>query len=299
MAIRLTIIVACYEMEEQIVNTLDSITPHYQRGIGADECEILLVDNGSAAPLAADVLSRFSNVDYTYIPPAEASASPGRAMNAAARRAQAPMLCLMIDGARMLSPGVLSWGQRLLEAAPDAVVEVRGWHLSPKRTSSAVDLAEMWASEKRRLAEIDWQENGYRLFDIAVASSQTRRGFSGTSAESNCVFLRRELFEQIGGFDERYEAAGGGLMNIDFFARASRAARPLFTLLGEGTFHQTHGGAATGTPKDELGKVLTQWNDESVRLGGASLHQQPVESILAGHVPEECVRWLSSPSANS
>jgi hypothetical protein len=38
----------------------------------------------------------------------------------------------MIDGARMLTLGVLSWGMRLLELAPGAIVEVRGWHLGPK-----------------------------------------------------------------------------------------------------------------------------------------------------------------------
>ena len=40
--------------------------------------------------------------------------------------------------------------------------------------------------------------------------------------------------------DERYAEAGGGLVNLDFYARAAEAADLIWTLLGEGTFHQVH-----------------------------------------------------------
>lgn len=288
----LTVAVVCYHMREQIGNTLRSLLPPYQRNI--DEVEILLIDNGSPEPLAPEAYALSPKISYTYIPPAEARRSPGAALNLAARSPRSSHLCLMIDGARMLSPGVLSWGLRLLELAPHCMVEVRGWHLSPKRTSREMTSEEMWRREQEKLAEIRWLEDGYRLFDIAFPSAQTLGGFSGPTAESNCIFLSRALFEAVGGFDERYSSPGGGLINVHFFAAAAAKASAVFTLLGEGTFHQTHGGAATATPQPEMGKLLDEWQQESDALEGPPRTETRPRTILAGHIPPQCVRWLGA-----
>jgi hypothetical protein len=64
--------------------------------------------------------------------------------------------------------------------------------------------------------------------------------------ESSALFMPRELWRELGGLDERFALPGGGLVNHDLYRRA--CASPgvrLVTLLGEGTFHQFHGGAAT------------------------------------------------------
>lgn len=290
---KLTVIVICYEMHEQVYNTLQSLLPPYQTGVEALDVEILLIDNGSERPLARQTVTLSPQIRYTHIPPREARRSPGAALNAAAQWATAPLLCLMIDGARMLSPGVLSWGLRVCELAPGCIVEVRGWHLSPKRISRTTTAEEMWKREQQVLNEIRWLEDGYRLFDVAVASAQTRMGFAGPTAESNCIFLSRKLFEQIGGFDARYAAPGGGLMNIHFFASAAARAAAVFTLLGEGTFHQAHGGAATGTPTPEMAELLADWRKESAALDGPPLSKAPPRTMLAGHLPSQCVRWLA------
>ena len=45
---------------------------------------------------------------------------------------------------------------------------------------------------------------------------------------------------------------GGGLVNLDFYTRASlRSDVELVQILGEGTFHQFHGGAMTGKKTQE------------------------------------------------
>ena len=290
----LTIAIACYQMREQIGNTLRSLLPPYQRDIADDPIDIVLVDNGSPQPLPPAVYALSTNIFYKYIPPSDARPSPASALNAAVRQSRSSHLCLMIDGARLLSPGVISWGQRILDLAPGAMVEVRGWHLSPKPTDGNTEPEDIWRQEKAALDKIEWLQEGYRLFDIAVASAQTRGGFAGPTAESNCVFLSSSLFDAIGGFDERYAAAGGGLMNVDFFARAAAKASAVFTLLGEGTFHQTHGGAATSTPRPEMRKLLDEWQQESDALSGPPRSQTRPRTILAGHLPPQCVRWLGT-----
>ena len=288
---KLSVVVACYEMAAQIKNTLQSLLPPYQRNISMDEYEIILVDNGSAKMLDEQTQKISANLDYIYLSPNESSPSPGPAMNRAVALSRASLLCLMIDGARLVTPGVLSWGMRLLKLSPRAMVEVRGWHLGPKWQPESIMEGYDSEQECELLESVRWLENGYRLWEIAAATPQTQSGFSARTAESNCIFMSRDLFFEIGGFDERARAPGGGLVNLDFFSRAVAAARCVFTVLGEGTFHQVHGGAATGLSKSKLQEKFRQWRAESETLG--QLIAPEYEFILAGHMPPECANWLA------
>ena len=288
---KLSVVVACYEMAAQIKNTLQSLLPPYQRNISIDEYEIILIDNGSAKMLDEETRKISPNLDYIYLSPNESSPSPAPAMNRGVALARAPRLCLMIDGARLLTPGVLSWGMRLLELSPRAMVEVRGWHLGPKWQPESVMEGYDHEEERRLLQAIGWPENGYRLWEVAASTPQVSRGYADPAPESNCIFLSRDLFFETGGFDERSREPGGGLVNLDFFARAVATAGRVFTLLGEGTFHQVHRGAATGLSKPILEERFKQWRAESEALGQAILPDY--EFILAGHMPRECASWLA------
>jgi hypothetical protein len=278
-------------MAAQIGNTLRSLLPPYQRNVEMSDYEIILMDNGSATILDERARKLSPNLNYVYLSPGEVSPSPARAMNRGVALSRASLLCLMIDGARLLTPGVLSWGMRLLDLAPRAMVEVRGWHLGRKWQPESV--MEGYDSEREResLEGVRWLENGYRLWEIAAATPQTKSGYSAKTAESNCIFMSRDLFCEIGGFDERSRTPGGGLVNLDFFSRAVALADPVFTLLGEGTFHQVHGGAATGLANSELQQKFKQWREESAALGQFILPDY--EFIIAGHMPPECVNWLA------
>ena len=289
---RVSIIVVCYRMPVQINNTLRSLLPPYQRDVTPSDFEVLLVDNGSPEPLAGFSASASPNVNYHFIPPAEAKPSPAEAINQAVARAKSSRLCIMIDGARLVTPGTISWGLRLLDLVPNSLVEIRGWHLGPAWQPESVSQGYDERSERELLEKIRWWENGYRLFEIAAPTPQIRAGLSVPAAESNCVFLKRELFERIGGFDERYAQPGGGFVNLDFYAQAVAAAERVWTVLGEGTFHQVHGGAATGLSKEKLQAALALWRRESEAIRGPMPMIDPVKFVLAGHLPEELLRWL-------
>ena len=86
--------------------------------------------------------------------------------------------------------------------------------------------------------------------------------------------------------------AGGGFVNFDFYARAVTAARQVWTVLGEGTFHQVHDGAATGLATNELDAALTRWTKESEEIRGPLPKLDPTKFVLAGHMPPELTRWL-------
>src|SRR5207247_4958168 len=118
---------------------------------------------------------------------------------------RAPLLCLMIDGARLVTPGVLAWGMRLLKLAPGAIVEVRGWHLGPKWQPESVAEGYSHDIESHLLDQVRRWENGYRLFDISSGSAQTKLGVSHPASESNRLLVSRALFERIDMFDARTE----------------------------------------------------------------------------------------------
>jgi glycosyltransferase involved in cell wall biosynthesis len=290
---KLSVIIVCYEMVAQIRKTLQSLLPPYQRNISVADYEIILIDNGSVKLLDESTRQISPNLKYVYLSPAESSPSPAPAMNRGVALSRAPLLCLMIDGARLVTPGVLSWGIRLLDLSPGAMVEVRGWHLGPKWQPESVMEGYNHELESELLDHVRWSENGYRLFDISSGSAQTKLGVSQPAAESNCLFVSRALFDRLGGFDERYEQPGGGLVNLDFYARAVAAADHVWTLLGEGTFHQVHGGAATSLSLEELRLAINRWKAESSRLRGPLPPIDSAKFILAGHIPKEFQAWLN------
>ena len=105
----------------------------------------------------------------------------------------------------------------------------------------------MWASvEDRLLADTPWEDEGYRLFEISTPAGSWGRGLFGPAGESSSLFCPRSIWDELGGLDERFALPGGGLVNHDLYRRACALHDiELIVLLGEGTFHQYHGGAAT------------------------------------------------------
>jgi hypothetical protein len=145
--------------------------------------------------------------------------------------------------------------------------------------------------ETRLLKSIRWPENGYRLFEISAPAGSSRGGFFGTVREANCLFMPRSLFDEIG-------EPGGSLLNYDFFWRTVAAAGTVFTLLGEGHFHQVHGGAATSLPEGHCTSPRRKrWKEEYERLSRPLSDRPCYHPILAGHVPDECHNWLQLPAA--
>ncbi len=77
---KLSIIVVCYRMQEQIRNTIKSLSPDYQRGVNSRDYEVLLLENSSDQPMEqADIASLPDN--FRHILRIESSVSPAAAIN--------------------------------------------------------------------------------------------------------------------------------------------------------------------------------------------------------------------------
>jgi len=274
------VVVVAYDMARELPRTLRSLSPGYQQGIAADDYEVIVVDNGSPTPVDEAALAALGGqVQVVRVDPAPPS--PAHAANVGAEVARADFVGLLIDGARIASPRVLAHSLLARHVAARPVVGTLGWHLGTTLHANAGEAGYDEAAEDRLLAELDWEHDGYRLFEVATLAESSSRGWFAPMGESNGLFMDAATWRELGGLDERFVLPGGGLANHDFFRRACELdGTQLVVLLGEGTFHQIHGGAATS------GRI--GWDDmhaEYVALRGRPYQPPQNERLYLGTVP--------------
>lgn len=264
---KLSIVVIFFNMQREAARTLESLSPAYQRGVDADDYEVIAVDNGSRQPLDAAAVCAFGP-NFRYHFHDTDSVSPVEAMNYAAGMARGAALAVIVDGARMASPGLVRMSLNALRLSETAFICARAWHLGPDIQNVSVLDGYDQAAEDALLAGIDWRADGYRLFDISKIAPSSSGGFLGPfPPECSWFAMPRRAFLDLGGFDIRFQSPGGGLCNHEFRNRAvSAPGVSAICLLGEGVFHQVHGGVATNVPLTE--HPLQMFNAEHEQLRG-------------------------------
>jgi len=241
----LSVVVVVYDMARELPRTLRSLSPPYQRGVSVDDYEVIVVDNGSPQGLDETMLRHFPGRLRTIrLDPA--SPSPVHAANVGLELAEGALVGLMIDGARLASPRFLATARRASRLAAKPVITTAAFHLGSVTHMRAGEVGYDQSAEDQLLARTDWEADGYRLFAVSTLSGSSGRGIFGPMGESNGLFMRSETWRELGGLDERFGLPGGGLANHDLYRRACALdGAELIVMLGEGTFHQYHGGAAT------------------------------------------------------
>jgi cephalosporin hydroxylase len=252
-SVALSVVVVFYNMRREATRTLQSLARSYQRELEDLDYEVLVIDNGSAADqrLSRDFVSAFGSEFLLVEPDGDPQPSPTVALNAGIAAARGDALALMIDGAHVLTPGVLNFGMKALRIYAPAVVATQQWYVGPGQQGDAQQAGYDEQVEDRLFDAIDWPVDGYRLFEIGHFIGE-RDWFDGI-VESNCLFVPRKLLEQVGGYDESFSMPGGGYANLDLFERLmqSPGVTPA-TIVGEGTFHQFHGGTTTNVPDEDV-----------------------------------------------
>ncbi|MGH9227211.1 MAG: CmcI family methyltransferase [Acidimicrobiales bacterium] len=242
----LSVVVVFYNMRREAGRTLHSLSRAYQEGIDDTSYEVIAVENGSdedqklGAAFVRDFGPEFRYVDLG----AQATPSPVGALNRGIARSRGRALALMIDGAHVLTPAVLHFGLQGLATYAPAIVATQQWYAGPGQQGEAMDDGYDDAYEDRLFERIKWPTNGYRLFEIGHFVGD--RDWIDGVWESNCLFATRAQLEQVGGFEERFSMAGGGYANLELYERlGSSPDVTVCTILGEASFHQTHGGTTT------------------------------------------------------
>ncbi len=245
-AVDLTIVVAFYNMRREAARTLHSLSRAYQEGIADVSYEVVAIENGSDPDqkLGEEFVRSFGP-EFRYIDLAdEATPSPAIALNRGIREGRGRAFALMIDGAHVLTPGVLHFGLAGLATYAPAIVATQQWYIGPGQQGEAMRDGYDQQYEDRLFESIRWPSAGHRLFEIGHFVGD-RDWFDGVW-ESNCMFVSRAQLAQVGGFDESFSVAGGGYANLELYERLGSAPDiTVCTIMGEGSFHQVHGGTTT------------------------------------------------------
>ncbi|MFN2168760.1 MAG: glycosyltransferase family A protein, partial [Anaerolineae bacterium] len=286
---KLSIVLIAYDMQREVPRTLQSLLPCYQRGGDELPYEVILIDNGSPQPLQVDPAA-LPGLNLRQLRIEDGSPSPAQAINRGIAMARGEVVCVMVDGAHLLTPGTLQWAMRCFAAFDNPVVATRYFYLGPMEQPEAIQRGYTKGVEDELLAQIQWPDDGYRLFEIGtpLRHGADKITWFNRMFESNCLFLRKSLLEAVGGADERFDLPGGGFVNLDLYKRAADTpGANLVQLVGEGSFHQLHGGTTTNSGKDEREARLEAFRDQYQSLRGDLQLVSGKPLNFMGHLPTQ------------
>lgn len=278
---KLSVVLVAHDMARELPRTIRSLSPAMQRDIAADDYELIVIDNGSTAPIDQEECRRWgANISFHSIP--NAPPSPSRAINVGLGLATGALVAVCIDGARMASPRLLATALEAARIHPKPVIGTLAFHLGPDiQKRSVVSHGYCQKMEDELLASIDWTADPYRLFSVSTLGGSSAQGWFVLPAETSALFMSRNHWRELGGYDEKFVMPGGGLVNLDTWVRACAdpAGCPIM-LLGEATFHQFHGGVVTGSTESKW----PLFHAEYERIRGIEFRRPQRVPLLVGRL---------------
>jgi hypothetical protein len=290
----LSVVVVVYNIPREAPRTLFSLSADYQRGIDPEEYEVIVVDNGSTPAVDSAILNGLRGT-FRLIRIDDAPASPAHAVNRGVAMADGEIVGVMIDGARLVTPGLLHYARVGVDSHPTAIVASLGWYLGDDVQGVSVTAGYDQEREDALLGSIDWPSDGYRLFEVGTIDESSVDGWVAPISETGTLFMRRGVWDLLHGMDEGFDVAGGGLLNLDIYRRALQidGAEPV-VLLGEASFHQLHGGVSTNATKPRQLENWDKWHGQYRQLRGSDWsvvpHRRP--PTLIGTLPSAALSWF-------
>ena len=284
---KLSVILIAYDMAREVPRTLQALSRTYQHGAQMLDYEVILVDNGSPVPLDPATWAGI-DVPVRLIAVKNASPSPANAINIGLEEAAGEIVCLMIDGAHILTPGVFRMAMACYAIFDNPVVATRYFWLGPDAQNESIAHGYDRNVEDQLLRSINWPEDGYRLYEIGTPLRQGAENINWLNRmfESNCLFMKRTLFKEQGGADQRFDLPGGGFINLDIFSRAIDAPGVTAAqLIGEGCFHQLHGGTTTNISIEKRNLSLEKYRQQFEAIRGHGDYITKKKFYFMGHLP--------------
>jgi hypothetical protein len=289
--LKLSVVVVVYDMPRQAMNTLYSLSTSYQRDVDANDYEVIVIENNSDNNLVAGQVESLAG-NYRYILRNETRPTPIYAVNHGIEVADGENICLMIDGARLLSPRVLRYTLDAFAINSKALVAVPGYHIGEHdHKFNNINLHDE-QSEQQLLDGIDWKNNGYQIFKVSCLSGANTHGYLHPLLESNCLSVSKQALVAYGGAKQEFQSPGGGAVNLDLYrGLCLDPMSQLFVVAGEGSFHQYHGGVTT-MQRDDLDELLQNFQDEYKAINGEYYEAARREPTLIGAITAASLPYL-------
>ena len=286
-------VVVVYDMPLQAQNTVRSLLPDYQRGACPADYEVVIVENDSSNTMSGDFINTLPS-NFSYHLRKEDQPTPIYAISYGIEKARGTNICVMIDGARLVTPGVVNNMVRGHRLATCAMVTVPGYHLGVELQQKSVGSGYDVDQERLLMESISWPDNGYRLFEISCFSGSSAHGFYLSHSESNCISMPRGVWSDLGGFDAKFDMRGGGLVNLDLYKRACEYPGMTHVFLqGEGTFHQFHGGVTTGGDEfQEREKFVDAIKAQYEKIRGEKFSVPETHPVYLGELSNEVLEYV-------
>ena len=288
----LSVIVIAYRMPRQLELTLRSLSSGYQRNVCPEQYEVIVIENESDELFNPALLDGLEG-QFRYIRRKEPGVSPAAAINHGLAEASGKLICLMIDGARIVSPGLIYSVLQSAAMAEYPLISVPAYILGFREQYEKLGDNYEYAVDQALLESIDWYRQGYKLFDIAHLSGANGNGFFHPAMESNCITVRKDVFAGLGGADQRFNLKGGGMLNLDIYRQLLLLQNHrLFLVFSEGTFHQYHGGTTTSGQKDQS-EFVAEMQEQYLKLRGEAYKSVLKEPTIIGTPKSQLLPWLS------
>jgi hypothetical protein len=90
----------------------------------------------------------------------------------------------------------------------------------------------------------------------------------------------------MGGADERFDIPGGGFLNMDLYNEAAAIDGVIpVQLIGEGSFHQLHGGTTTNVSPEERDSKVESYREQYRQIRGRECTVTDKPIYFFGHLP--------------
>lgn len=256
---KLSVIVIFFNNRREAPRTLHTLTRAYQEKIQSLDYEVLAIDSNSPEPLNEKTVTSFG-AEFSYHFVKTLHPSPVEALRRGLELSKGEYIMVIIDGAHMLTPGILYKWQDATRSYPASMVYTQRYHLGKYLQNDNQDHNQN--IEDALLNSIDWKNNGYELFRICHFTQSGEWWFS-KHMESNCFIIPRQKLIEHGSIYKDFFSVGGGFLNMEMFKKAAEDTElTTIVLMGESTFHQFHGGTTTNITREEIKQKLIGYRKE-------------------------------------
>lgn len=263
---KLSIVIGAYELKHQIKKTIVSVLGAI-REASIKDVEVVIADNSKRNNVRNALEEAKERV--TVVECGMDDAPIHAAINKVAENTTGEYLCIMIDGARIWSPGVVRKWERI--KSTNTVVHVPNYQLGKSHQMYKEQTGYNHEAEERILETIGWPIIKTRQL-IEHSWCEVHAGCGPKIFESNCLFVSRTLWDAVGGFDTAFRRKDGGFASADLLNRLITEGGNLRIISTEGTFHQLHDGSTTTNP-DQTRRAVKEMTIEYKGIRGTRIRR--------------------------